>query len=832
MTDYASGSAPARALVRILLGAALLIALLGGIMTASASPALPGSPLRVQQSEPTASQPTHANPIGDDYFMIYAVLYDLGGQGVAYYDTGPGNQEGAYRQDDVDIKQRGAGRYHVGWMETGEWLNYTIDVPQTGRYDLTVRAATIEPEATLSVRVDGEEMVTLLIPPTGSYDIFAETPVSGGWIEAGTRVIQLYVQQQYFDLEWVRFDLVEPASPPVFFGPRIPPSTPDPQFPNEVGPDYVLIQAEHYDEGGQGIAYFDTTPGNWGGAYRQDDVDIKSIGEGEYALGWMAQHEWLQYTVEVPRTGVYEVAVRASTIEPGATLRIEVDRRPLASIPIPNTGSYDMFQAFTVPGGPIESGQHTIRLVVEQEYFDLDWVRLTLIDGAAAPLATTPTPVPTEAVVATPALEASEGYGPRARTFTCPPGAVRMAPGADLQAVVDANPPGTTYCLGAGIHQNQTIRPKSNDTYIGEPGAVMDGGLATRYAFRSIFEPNASAPTVNVTIQGLTIQRYASASSVREQISPEGAIEGQEGWLIEGNLIRDNISGISLGRANWGWGDGAIIRDNRILENAEIGVEINGSNILFEHNELAGNGWALTDRDRAWSGGGSKFTDQRVWVDTQFSESISRERTPEDNLVIRRNHVHSNIGIGLWLDVNNRYAIIAENLVESNYGSGILDELSANTTIRNNVIRNNRAGNTVRGVWGGAEILVVNSQGGDVYENEVTVSGTGRAVVMIYESYRSHYPGRDYYIHHNTFRFLNLPEYTAREEPISGVLGAWAEDPFWTANNRLDFNTYYVLEPGLRHWHWRQPLTWEQLRSQGLEQNGQCFYGPDDTPCL
>jgi len=34
------------------------------------------------------------------------------------------------------------------------------------------------------------------------------------------------------------------------------------------------IEAENYDSGGQNVSYYDTTPGNQGGLYRTDDVDI------------------------------------------------------------------------------------------------------------------------------------------------------------------------------------------------------------------------------------------------------------------------------------------------------------------------------------------------------------------------------------------------------------------------------------------------------------------------------------------------------------------------------------------------------------------------------
>jgi hypothetical protein len=408
-----------------------------------------------------------------------------------------------------------------------------------------------------------------------------------------------------------------------------------------------------------------------------------------------------------------------------------------------------------------------------------------------------------------------------------------MQPGDNLQSIVDAQPPGATFCLAAGTYQNQTIRPRSGDTFIGQPGAIMDGGNVTSFAFHSLFTPNQPQPITNVTVRGLTIQRYASRSSIKGFLSPEGAVEGGEGWIIEGNLIQDNVCGISLGKANWSWGDGSIVRNNRILNNSEMGVEINGSNIIFEHNELAGNGWSLNDRDRAWAGGGSKFTDQAVWVDGTYQETIKRflERRPDESLVLRNNHVHSNVGIGLWLDVYNRNAIVEDNLVEENYGSGILDELNVNTTIRRNIVRHNRKGNNTGGLWGGAEILIVNSEQGDVYDNDITVSGRGRGVLMIYESYRGEWPSRDYTVFDNTLRFENLPEYQNSHDPIGGVSGGAGNDPFWTSNNRFEGNTYYVQDGKLPYWFWGEAFDWAGFQAQGHEATGRCLLLETGAPC-
>jgi hypothetical protein len=196
-------------------------------------------------------------------------------------------------------------------------------------------------------------------------------------------------------------------------------------------------------------------------------------------------------------------------------------------------------------------------------------------------------------------------------------------------------------------------------------------------------------------------------------------------------VLRDSIAGLSLGRGNWGWADGAAVRHNLIMDNAEIGVEINGSGILFENNELAGNGWNLSDADRTWSGGGGKFTDQPVFADDTYERMVTRERDASTTLVIRNNHVHHNDGTGLWLDVHNQNAVVERNLVEENGGSGIVDELGRGTRIRQNVVRHNSAAGQSAGPWGGAQILLINAQEGEVSGNEVAVSGQGRALIMI-----------------------------------------------------------------------------------------------------
>ena len=122
--------------------------------------------------------PFKANKISDGT-VIYAVDYDLGVNGVAYYDmdtanyrisTGKesmGNRGRTYRNDGVDIYEDSIqkGNFYVGHTEDGEWLQYTIDVLEAGSYNLKIAVSAGHGAGALSVSAgSGEEQQTIIVP--------------------------------------------------------------------------------------------------------------------------------------------------------------------------------------------------------------------------------------------------------------------------------------------------------------------------------------------------------------------------------------------------------------------------------------------------------------------------------------------------------------------------------------------------------------------------------------------------------------------------------------------------------------------------------------------
>ena len=78
------------------------------------------------------------------------------------------------------------------------------------------------------------------------------------------------------------------------------------------------IDASHFDQGGAGIAYADTTSGNIGGAFRATDVDLQGSSLGGHNISWTAAGEWVRFTVNVQTAATYLASFRVASVGGGA----------------------------------------------------------------------------------------------------------------------------------------------------------------------------------------------------------------------------------------------------------------------------------------------------------------------------------------------------------------------------------------------------------------------------------------------------------------------------------------------------------------------------------
>jgi hypothetical protein len=142
----------------------------------------------------------------------------------------------------------------------------------------------------------------------------------------------------------------------------------------------MVIEAEDYNTGGEGVGYHDRSVGNACGAYRQDDVDIQPFKDGGFYICQIQAGEWLAYDVDVPVSGSYELDIRVSnTQSTTAALHLEVDGvNVTGTVVIPITGP-SQWTTITQPGINITAGLHILKLAVDGGGFKLDQLQLMLV---------------------------------------------------------------------------------------------------------------------------------------------------------------------------------------------------------------------------------------------------------------------------------------------------------------------------------------------------------------------------------------------------------------------------------------------------------------------
>jgi hypothetical protein len=159
---------------------------------------------------PTPTPTTGQRPFGGTPKSVPGIIqaekFDLGGEGVAYHDKVRGNAGGQFRpNEDVDIissSDSKGGRYVVNNFQTGEWLEYTINVQETGRYDFLIRASSNNTASAFHINVDGVNVTgKVIVPYTGDWTAFRWVLAKRGVrLTAGTHVVRIKSEWQYFNL--------------------------------------------------------------------------------------------------------------------------------------------------------------------------------------------------------------------------------------------------------------------------------------------------------------------------------------------------------------------------------------------------------------------------------------------------------------------------------------------------------------------------------------------------------------------------------------------------------------------------------------------------------
>jgi len=262
----------------------------------------------------------------------------------------------------------------------------------------------------------------------------------------------------------------------------------------------------------------------------------------------------------------------------------------------------------------------------------------------------------------------SEMYG-ATLTPEMPAGAV-IVPASDgaLAAAVNSHGTSTTFFLKAGLHTgNSEIRPKAGSAFVGEAGAILDGGNTARHCLIhdvGVIPYAASAPRYVVTLRNLVIRGYVPPD---QECAVMAADTGQgwqsvltdpgdrNGWLFDHCTFTENrAGGLFLGSAS-------TAQNCLASNNGQIGYKATGHNVQLLACRATGNN-ANRRFNYFVEAGGTKFWNVK-------------------DLLVEGGEYDGNGGMGLWFDYVWDGNVVHRAEVHDNLRAGVSVEMAVGVEV-------------------------------------------------------------------------------------------------------------------------------------------------------
>src|SRR5688572_11986177 len=96
------------------------------------------------------------------------------------------------------------GGQNVGWIDAGDWMDYSVNVASAGTYNLSFRVASGTSGGQLQLRSGSNVLATVNVAGTGGWQTWT-TLAATATLSAGTQTLRLHAVSGGYNLNWVQF---------------------------------------------------------------------------------------------------------------------------------------------------------------------------------------------------------------------------------------------------------------------------------------------------------------------------------------------------------------------------------------------------------------------------------------------------------------------------------------------------------------------------------------------------------------------------------------------------------------------------------------------------
>jgi dienelactone hydrolase len=265
----------------------------------------------------------------------------------------------------------------VGWIDNGDWMDYSVSVSSAGSYALNFRVSSIYSGSQLQVKnSSGTVLATVNVPLTGGYQTF-QTVSANVNLNAGSQTIRIQSSASLgFNFNW--FEVAGGSG------------TTTSTTPSSTSSSSTRIEAE-----------------NWSSMSGVQTENTSDAGGGK-DVGWIDNGDWMNYSYNAPASGTFTVSLRIANIYSGSQFQIKNSAGTvLATVNVPITGGFQTWQTVTASVN-LPAGSQTLRLQSSGSAgFNINWLELSQGSAALSSIQANGSIMTTETtnVATTPALD-------------------------------------------------------------------------------------------------------------------------------------------------------------------------------------------------------------------------------------------------------------------------------------------------------------------------------------------------------------------------------------------------------------------------------------------
>ena len=288
-------------------------------------------------------------PAGDLNLRIFAISsgwninwFEFAGSGTIKLATNHIEAEAFASQSGIqtDLSTDVGGSQYVGWTDAGDWMDYAVNVPQTGNYIISFRIATIQGSQIQLRKADGSLLTTVSFPNTGGWQTWT-TVTAQVSLTAGQQTLRIASISSGWNMNW--FEFAAGGSGAV------------------VVPTSAKIEAESYT--------------NMSGIQKEPTSDA---GGGE-DVGYQDNNDWMDYTVTINSTGNFTMNFRVATISVGTQFQVrKADGTVLTTVTVPSTGGWQNWTTISAQVS-LPQGVQTLRIytLTAINGWNINWFEIT-----------------------------------------------------------------------------------------------------------------------------------------------------------------------------------------------------------------------------------------------------------------------------------------------------------------------------------------------------------------------------------------------------------------------------------------------------------------------